>query len=430
MQHRVIIVGAGLAGLTCARRLQHQNIPALLLEAEDDVGGRVRSDQHAGFILDRGFQVLFDAYPAARRNLDLGALDLQPFDPGAIIYRDGRHVVLTDPLRDRSWADVVEAMTTTAMPFADKLRTVRLALVHYGAVEDQRAEPDQHSTLAYLRSQGLSESAIDLFYRPFFAGIFLLRDLSTTAAAFRFYLRMLTTGRTVLPAAGMGAITQQLAEPLRAAGLIRCNERVATLLRDGPRVTGVRLASGEELHADAVVIATEAPAATRLAGIETPAGAVHATALYFAGLHRLPIGRKIVLNAAPDAFVNNAQMLSNVAPSYAPAGRHLLGVTVLGLPTMDDRELVATTMRDLRRIFAPDPAALEALGAYYPLRIYRIRYAQFPQPAGLYQTLPGNRTDQPGLYAAAEWTEGSSINGAMLSGERCAAVVTDDLRLR
>ena len=430
MQPQVIIVGAGLAGLTCARRLQHQNISVLLLEAEDDVGGRVRSDHHDGFILDRGFQVLFDAYPAARRNLDLGALDLQAFDPGAIIYRDGRQVVLTDPLRDHGWADVLEAMTTTAMPIRDKLRTVRLALAHFGAIEDQRAEPDQQSTLAFLRSQGFSESAIDLFYRPFFAGIFLLRDLSTTAAAFRFYLRMLTSGRTVLPAAGMGAITQQLAAPLRVAGAIRCNERVATLLRDGQRVTGVGLESGDELHADAVILATEAPAATRLAGIETPGGAVHTTAIYFAGLRPLLTGRKIVLNGAPDAFVNNAQMLSNVAPSYAPPGRHLLSVTVLGLPTMDDRELVAAAMRDLRRMFSPDPAALEALGAYYPLRIYRIRYAQFPQPPGLYRTLPDNRTDQPGLYAAAEWTEGSSINGAILSGERCAAVVTDDLRLR
>ena len=39
-----------------------------VLEADDDVGGRVRSDEQGGFTLDRGFQVLFTAYPAARRH--------------------------------------------------------------------------------------------------------------------------------------------------------------------------------------------------------------------------------------------------------------------------------------------------------------------------------------------------------------------------
>jgi phytoene dehydrogenase-like protein len=429
VQSPVVIVGAGLAGLTCARHLQRQRIPVLVLEADDDVGGRVRTDYQDGFVLDRGFQVLFDAYPAVRRNIDLQALDLQTFDPGAIIYRDGRHSVLTDPARDRRWSDILAAVTTPAMPAIDKLRTLRLALAHFGGAQDQLSEPDEQSTLDYLRAQGFSGLAIDTFYRPFFAGIFLLRDLSTTAAAFRFYMRMLASGRTVLPAGGMGMISRQLAAPLQEAGVIRCRTRVTELLRDGQRITGARLHDGEEIAASGVVLATDAQTASQLAGINTPGGALHATAIYFAGSARLYQSRKIVLNAAPDAFVNNAQLLSNIAPSYAPPGRHLLSAVVLGMPTMDERELVVAAMRDLRRMFAPDPEAARALRTYYPLRTYRIRYAQFPQPAGIYRTLPPNRLKQRGLYAAAEWTEGSSINGAMLSGERCAAVVTDDLRL-
>lgn len=424
----VVIVGAGLAGLTCARRLHQQNIPVRVLEASDDVGGRVRSDRMDGYILDRGFQVLFDAYPAVRRNIDLAALDLQRFDPGAIIYQHGRHTVLTDPLRDRHWRDVVQAIGSTALPLIDKLRTLRLALQLYSSLEAQKLEPDTESSIAYLRDQGLSERAIDAFYRPFFAGILLLRDLSTTAAAFRYYLRMLATGHTVVPAAGMGAITQQLAAPLTQADMIRCDAPVAALLKDGDRVTGVRLESGEDVEADAVVLATEAPIAARLAGIETPEGALSTTAIYFAGTRQLYAGRKIVLNAEPDAFVNNCQLLTNVAPSYAPAGRHLLSAVVLGAPAMDDRELITATVRDLRRIFAPDTQASQALATYYPLRVYRIPYAQFPQPPGIYATLPSNQTTQPGLYIAAESTEGSSINGAMLSGERCAELIAQAMR--
>src|SRR3954451_23608760 len=143
----VIIVGAGLAGLTCARHLRQEGVDVAVLEASDDVGGRVRSDVVDGFILDRGFQVLFDNYPAVRRNIDLRSLDLQAFDPGAIICHDGRRTILTDPLRDRTFRDVVEAVITRAVTPMDKLRTLRLALRLHNPHLDQHAEPDQLSTL-------------------------------------------------------------------------------------------------------------------------------------------------------------------------------------------------------------------------------------------------------------------------------------------
>lgn len=426
----LLIVGAGLAGLVCARRLQEQSVPVTLLESSDDVGGRVRSDRLDGFVLDRGFQVLFDAYPAVRRNLDLDALDLQPFEPGAIICHDGRRSVLTDPLRDRRLADIVAAGLTSAIPLADKLRTMRLALwlSLTGGGSDQNVEPDTQTTLQFLRAEGFGGEIIDRFFRPFFGGIFLERELATTAAAFRFYFRMLATGRTTVPAAGMGAISAQLAAPLKAAGQVRCNAPVVELLRDGARIVGVRLADGSDLRAGAVVLAVDAPAAARLAGVPVPLGARQEIAIYFAGSAPLYDSRKILLNAAPDAFVNNAQLISNAAPAYAPAGRHLLGAVVLGMPEMDDRAVIVAAMRDLRRMLAGDQAALDALATYYPLRVYRIRYAQFPQLPGVYGRLPSSRATETGLYAAAEWTESSSINGALAAGERCAAAILEDLR--
>ncbi len=426
----VLIVGAGLAGLTCARHLHAQGIEVTVVEASDDVGGRVRSDVVDGFTLDRGFQVLFDAYPAVRRNLHLGGLDLQPFEPGAIVCRDGRVAVLTDPLRDRRWRDVEATIGTAAVPLADKLRVARLvaSLLTRSGDADQHGELDEASTLTFLRVQGFSERTIDLFFRPFFGGIFLERELATTAAAFRFYLRMLAAGQTAVPARGMGTISRQLAAPLEAAGRILRNTPVVDLLHEEQRVVGVRLENGTELRARAVVLATEAPTAARLAGIDSPGGARQEAVVYFAGARPTYAGRKIVLNAAPDAYVNNAQLMSNVAPSYAPPGRHLLSAVVLGMPEEDDHMLIVRVMHDLRRMFANDSAALAALRTYYPLAVYRIRYAQFPQPVGIYRSLPTNRGEAAGLYIAAEWTESSSINGAMVSGERCAALIAEDWR--
>src|SRR5918997_6170921 len=97
---RVIIVGAGLAGLTCAKVLSERGAEVVVFEASDGVGGRVRTDEKEGFLLDRGFQVYFTSYPVSKRHLDHGALDFREFDPGAIVCEGAEKSVLSDPLRD------------------------------------------------------------------------------------------------------------------------------------------------------------------------------------------------------------------------------------------------------------------------------------------------------------------------------------------
>src|SRR3954451_17441849 len=96
---QVVIIGAGVAGLCCALRLQEKNIPCVILEASDAVGGRVRTDSVDGFLLDRGFQVLLTAYPEARRLLNYQSLKLRTFSPGALIRMDGKSHRISDPFR-------------------------------------------------------------------------------------------------------------------------------------------------------------------------------------------------------------------------------------------------------------------------------------------------------------------------------------------
>ncbi len=419
----ILVIGAGVAGLTCARTLLRAGHRVTLLEADDDVGGRVRSDRVEGFTLDRGFQVLFTAYPAARRQLNYHDLDLCAFDPGAIICSGGQRSVLTDPLRDHDPGAILAAALTMAISPLDKLRTLALAVELRGQSIDALLAGEDRSTEEYLRGRGFSTAAVERFFRPFYGGIFLDRSLSTSAKCFKFDFKMLSDGETVVPSRGMGDISQQLAAELRGAGSVRLNTPVAALAVDGPRVTGALLDDGSRFEADAVVIATPAPEAARLSGLPTPAAYLGTVNLYFAGPEPVYKGKKLLLNGEADAFVNNAVQISNVALGYSPPGEHLLSATVLDVPPLDDEELFARALADLRRLFAGDGAAQRALDGYRPLRLYRIPYGQFTQPPGIHPGLPDNASGRPGLFFAAEFTEASSINAAMISGEKCAAAI-------
>ncbi len=312
--------------------------------------------------------------------------------------------MLSYPLRDPK--ALMPTLLSDAATFQDKLRTVELAVKNLAGGQEGEADT---STLEYLESSGLSKRYIDSFYKPFYGGVFLSRSLYTSSRVFRFTFRMLATGRTVVPARGMAEIPKQLATHL-PIGTILLNSPVDSLLRDGDRVAGVK-ASGEEHEADAVVVATEAPVAGELTGEAVPEGTVGEVCLYYE-TSGVGSGKKILLNAEGDAFVNNAVEISGISERYAPPGRNLLYAVALSGLNLPDDELYRRGIEDLSEWY-PD-------ADFRPLTLRRIPYGQFAQPPGVHETLPQNRTATPDLFLAGEYTEDSSINGSMLSGEKAA----------
>lgn len=421
----IIVVGAGLAGLTCAKVLTQAGRDVLVLEAGASIGGRVQSDTQEGFTLDRGFQVLFTAYPAVKRHLDLPALQPQAFQPGAAIAHEGKLFDLADPLRDHNPAHMAASISNPLLTLNDKMRILALRndvvkrSVHMIFSDDPQRDS---TTEADLIARGFSpKDAIDNFLRPFFGGITLNRDLHTSARFFQFVFKMLAEGDIVLPAAGIGAITRQLAAHL-PPGAIQVRKQVVEILTHEGRAVGVRLADGTSLAAEAVVLAIPAPDAARLAHLtfDPAIQPVPATCVYFASSASLYDGPKLVLHAAPDAIVNNVTQLTNIAPSYAPEGQHLISAVLLGEQPEGDVALAERARADLARIFPRASVADLRL-----LAVYRIPFAQFDQPPGIYARLPQNRTATPGLVLAGEYTESSSIHGAMHSGEKAAKVVLE-----
>lgn len=412
-EHMIVVVGAGLAGLICAKVLHERRVPFMVLEESNGPGGRVRTDlSPSGFRLDRGFHVLFTAYPTARRHLSLARLDLRRFDPGVIIADNGRLRTLSDPTRDL--AALPASVFSRAVSFGDKRRVLGLRRELLRTPIERIFDGEDTSALEFLQARGFSQRFIDNFARPFYGGIFLDRSLSTSAAMLRFTFKMMAQGETVVPADGIGAISDQLVRllPLHE---VRYGVRVVEVITDGLRARGVRTDEGIVVEADAVVVAADPAAAARLTGAPLPQAPVAATCIYYSSPRPLYGGKKIVLNAASDALVNNLVQITNIAPTYAPDGQHLLSATVPGLPPGRDDDLAARALEDIGRMFRR-----RDLSMLRPLAVVRIPFAQFAQPPGFYYTLPVNETGIHGLIIAGDGTLSSSIQGAMLSGQRAA----------
>lgn len=199
----VVVVGAGLAGLSCARQLMNRSVSFIILEADSRIGGRLKTDVLDGFLLNHGFQVLQTAYPEARRQLDYHRLELKSFAPGAIIRVAGKFVRVSDPRRRPR--DIWSSMTAPVGTFTDRLRMIRMASsARRGSISNLFQSPDM-TTLEYLQSQGISEKMIERFFKPFFGGVCLDPAIQASSNVFRYVLRIFAEGDVALPGRGMGA---------------------------------------------------------------------------------------------------------------------------------------------------------------------------------------------------------------------------------
>ena len=407
-EKKVMIVGGGLAGLACALRLHEAGTRPFIFEASDGVGGRVRTDQLDGFLLDRGFQVFLDAYPEAGALLDKESLDLRAFRPGALIHRTSGMVRMMDVFREPR--HLIESALAQVGSFADKLRVARLRWRLMRLTTEEIAGHEAMTTESYLRHAGFSPRMIDGFFRSFYGGIFLERELQTSSRMFEFTFKMFSQGSATLPSRGMGEIPRQLASRL-PPGTIRLGAQV-TEIQPG----SITLESGDQFRGDAVVVATDATTAAGLVSAGGIAGPVwrSVTCLYFAA-SRSPLGEPIIaLNGTGSGLVNNVCVPSDLAPDYAPPSRALVSVSVLG--TVDAADLESRVLAELEAWFG------SAVREWRHLRTYRIERALPRQAPGTGFTGPGFRKEA-GVYLCGDHLWSSSIEGAIISGLRTADAI-------
>jgi protoporphyrinogen oxidase len=406
----IVIIGAGIAGLTCAKYLKDKGIEALVLEASFGVGGRVRTDIVDGFKLDRGFQVLLTSYPEARKLLNYNDLKFQKMPSGARIRQGNKFSLMPNPLKN--FATAPAALFAPVGSFWDKLKVLQLNLSLKNAPEPTAVDaPNQQTTLDFLTEFGYSETIIERFFKPFFRGVFLEKNLKTEATFFKFLFSQFAKGDVVVPENGMQAIGEQIAAHL-SPHQIRLNTAVEKIVGQT-----IYLENGETIEAEKIVLATNASATARILGEKNNVAFNTTDCVYFTS--DLPLSRfdkpYLIINANNNELIDHLVVMSDIAPSYAPVGKTLISVNLVGKNTYSEQDLVEKVEKELVNWFGKKYQ-------WQHLRTYRIPEAlpQYFERTPQYKALKINDF----MYRCGDYMAYPSLNAAMKTGREVAEMLS------
>ncbi len=420
MNADVIVVGAGIAGLRCATRLLELGHDVVVLERDDAVGGRVRTDVVDGFRCDRGFQVLNPAYPAMKRWVDLDALDLGSFRAGVLVRRRDGLAVVADPVREpRLLSATLRSGYVRPLELAALARWAARVMADPRAV---KAQPDRALAESF-DAAGVSGRLRTEVLDPFLAGVLVDSHGRTSANFTKLLVRSFVLGRPGVPRLGMGALPEQLATPL--GGRVRLHAAVEAVSPSGDGVE-VRVA-GARLRASAVVVATDPVEAAVLSGLPQPAVGGLVTWWFEAAEAPHPLaliavdGRRAHSSGAvrSPGPVWNTALMTAAAPSYAPPGRHLVAATTL-LDRADGEAGEAQVLQHVGEIYGVDTTGWRVVTRH------RI-------DAALPVLRPGSPLRRPvavrdGVFVCGDHRDTPSLQGALVSGHRTADAVHAHLR--
>ncbi len=339
----VVVVGAGLAGLACALDACRAGWQVALLEASDDVGGRMWTDRREGFLLNRGFQVFNTSYPQVKQQVNLRSLQLRPFAAGVVAHTSKGPVRLADPTREpRAAGALLPGRFLSARDLAAlAVLSARDTVLPASTIRRGRDRP----TATALSRAGLSDAVVADVLRPFLAGVFLEDRLETSARFFHLVWRSMARGTLCLPASGIGAVPDQLADGL-PDGMLRLHTPVVRLTD-----AGVLLGDGSEVLARAVVVAADPATAARLVPTLTVPDTRTVTTYYHATDALQAAGRTLMVDSS--GTILNTCVLSAVAAAYAPPGTALVSTSVLGAEHQGRAEAV---LRRLAELYDTEPS--------------------------------------------------------------------------
>lgn len=395
----VVVIGAGPAGLACARTLISAGRRVRVLEASDRAGGRLGSRIVDRIVCDLGFQVSMSNYASLESLVPRREIPRHAFIPGAVVVTERDRARLVDPAREplsglSAWRHGLVALRD--VPAAARLRRLAIRVAEGGVEAGTGAD--------VLARCGFSDRFVSAFLRPFFGGVFLDESLQVPAARFLRTVHRFATGEAELPEGGMQRLVDGLAGPI--ADHVELGV-AATQVSSGL----VSLANGDSIETEAIVLATPVDATARLLGQTMPdpdAAWRSTTAVHFATSTPVLDEPIIVLNGRDRGRLNLVCSPTAVAPGYAPHGTHTVLASLRPTaateadPTNPDIAAIAAEAGDLLGV---------EVGAWRHVTTTVVRHA-LPRPG----ITPGIDDLPAGVLVTGDWVDDPSIENAVRHG--------------
>lgn len=404
----VLVIGAGLSGLTAAVTLKNAGLEVLVIEGTGQVGGRVKTTKRDGFILDHGFQVFNPAYKNAKQILDYSKLHLRSFSAGVKVVGTNHTRVLGNPLLEPALG--IEMLKDPK----GLIDTAKFGFYCAKLLSDtQNASFDCDARTA-LRNAKISDDFINGTLQPFLSGVFLESELKTSRRFLDFVLEYFLRGVPAIPANGMNEIPLQLASQLPAEA-IRLNCWV-----HGINGSSVQTDTGE-LTANHIVVATDQDTSAAWFGIPARPWSSVTTWYHSTDISReqLAGGKGLLhVDSARRGPLVNTVPISHVAASYSPLGKHLISSSTLDLDTSTNREYEVRAQ--LARLYQVDTTNFELVDVF-----------EIPKalPAATVPFVPFKDIEvRSNVFLAGDALTTPSINGAIESGQRVANAILAKIR--
>ena len=387
MVKKVVVIGAGLAGLSAAITLENEGVSVTVLESSDRPGGRVSSDVIDGFICDRGFQLINANYPEIKR---LGLIkDINFISASSVIEvaRDERRIRIGDPR-----SALLSAFNSETGSILEKFGLIKYLLFRKPAA----------SVGQELKNNGLGKT-YERVLRPFLTGVFLADPLLVSAEYGRTAIKHFVSGNSGLPVGGVKVFSEALAS------------RVSDI-RYGVQVNSVKKntvkTSKGNFEADAIIVATDATTAAQLLDLTEVPQLVGCTTWYHSTKESPTTSKSLIVDSQNRGPVVNTMVISNMMPDYAPVGKNLISSTSI-IPTTESE-----VRRHLSVMYGTDTRNWKLVAKY-----------EIPSAlplSGLETKLASGAHVKDSIFIAGDYKSAPSQNSALLSGRLAALSVLVD----
>jgi len=385
----VIVVGAGLAGLSAAQSLIEAGIEVRVLEASTTIGGRVQTDEINGYRFDRGFQLINARYPEVEALNIIDKLDFR-YAPRAVdIALDGSIVRLGDPRKF-----FLSALRSESGNIREKISFLKYLL-----------SKSTHGS--NVESELLAAGCNNLYTRvlkPFLTGVFLAQPSRVDSVSGREIIKSFISGAPGLPARGAGELSQVLA---RDIGVVETGVQVNA-------ITGLELSTSMGvIAARAIIVATDQITAAQLLEIEDVGESVSCTTWFHSTPDNLECDSTLRVDGLARGAIINSIAISKLLPLSAPVGQTLFSSTSLGHASESE------VRRHLSLMWGVDTAGWE-LVAKYDIKNSLPLFAPGRSHAQSLQV-------RPGVWRAGDYLSAASQNGALASGRLAALELINSL---